>query len=334
VSFHFRRVARRLAGSPAVAGLLSLLEWTIEPRPGRLRVLTYHRVDHPGARPHLHPPLLSATPDEFAAQMEWLARHWRVVNLAEVLAAQTNGECLSARSVLVTFDDAYEDFAEHAWPVLKRLGLPVALFVPTAYPGDRARAFWWDRLHQAIHDATARCLETPLGTLSLETRAERSAAARQLNAHVKALPHADAMRFVDQIVSTVGATAPASAVLDWDRLRALSREGVTLAPHTQTHPLMHRVSPAEAREEALGSLRDLRARIGDAPPVLAYPGGGLSDAIVEELRSAGFRLALTTESGVNEMARVDPLRLRRINVSAGAGPPLLRAQMLALAARA
>lgn len=45
------------------------------------------------------------------------------------------------RAYLLTFDDAFESFAMHAWPELRRRGLPVLLFVPTAWVGRRSS---WD----------------------------------------------------------------------------------------------------------------------------------------------------------------------------------------------
>ena len=50
----------------------------------------------------------------------------------------------------MTFDDAYCDFADHAWPVFRRLGVPVTLFVATEYPDHPDRAYWWDRLHAGL----------------------------------------------------------------------------------------------------------------------------------------------------------------------------------------
>ena len=40
-----------------------------------------------------------------------------------------------ARPVLLTFDDAYADFYEDAFPTLQRHGFPATLYVPTAYVG-------------------------------------------------------------------------------------------------------------------------------------------------------------------------------------------------------
>lgn len=78
------------------------------------RILTYHSV---GARVHD----MNVTPADFAAQMEWLAAHVRVISLRD--AADGN------EGVAITFDDGYRDNLTHAAPVLRRLGLPAACFV-------------------------------------------------------------------------------------------------------------------------------------------------------------------------------------------------------------
>ena len=39
--------------------------------------------------------------------------------------------------VVLTFDDAYEDFATTAWPLLRSRGYPAAVMVPTAHVGER-----------------------------------------------------------------------------------------------------------------------------------------------------------------------------------------------------
>src|SRR5581483_11142408 len=181
-------------------------------------VLAYHRIGGHGP-----PGMVSATPRAFARQMRWLAGTGRAASLDDVLSART----LPPSPVLVTFDDAYADFAERAWPVLRRHGIPVTLFVPTAFPGDPERAFWWDRLHLAIAAGGAP-LVTPIGRLRLDSALARRRAYRALREEVKARPHDEAMALVDELVARLGARPPAARVLSWDELRALAAEGVTL----------------------------------------------------------------------------------------------------------
>ena len=92
-------------------------------RGAMLRILTYHRVADIGTCPRLNPRLVSATPVEFEKQMRHLARSYRVVSATDVLEAVEFGRPLPRRAVLVTFDDAYRDFAEIAWPIMRRHGL-------------------------------------------------------------------------------------------------------------------------------------------------------------------------------------------------------------------
>src|SRR3990172_5728080 len=165
-----RPAVRRLTHSAVFARFVGLLERLDGGSPYLLRVLTYHRIAEPDARPDLYPQTVSATPDQFERQMRFLAGRYRVLSMPEFEAAWERDRCLPPRSVLLTFDDAYRDFGEIAWPVMKRLGLSVTLFVPTAYPDHPQLAFWWDRVHQAVHASRRRdALDTPAGRLPLET---------------------------------------------------------------------------------------------------------------------------------------------------------------------
>src|SRR5262249_42645206 len=156
-------------------------------------------------------------------------------------------------------------FAEHAWPTLKRYHLPATLFVPTAFPDQTQRSFWWDQLYQALTCTERReDLDTPLGRLPLRTPTQRAQAFNQLKDNVKTLPHRSAMEWVEQTCAALCVTRPAHNVLTWNELRRLAREGVSLGAHSRTHPLMNRVSPNEARDEAVGSLHDLEREIGQA----------------------------------------------------------------------
>ena len=300
-----------------------------------LRVLTYHRVLEPTHPCLPRPAGISATPRVFEQQMRHLARHYRVVSAAEVLAALRDGTPRPPRAVLLTFDDAYQNFGDIAWPMLRRHGLPVTLFVPTAFPDHPEREFWWDRLHRACHASTRRWLYVPpFGERPIRTPAERAEVCRALEARAKAIPHDEAMQMLDDACVQLGDCGPPPArVLGWDALRRLARDGVTLAPHTQSHAALPQLSPDRARAEIRGSRDDLRREIGEVAPVFAYPFGAHDDAAARLLREEGFELALTCHEGHNRLAETDPLRLRRTNISTRTSLLVFRARLSPLAAR-
>lgn len=291
-------------------------------------ILTYHRIDTPGARPYLHPGLISATPDAFEAQVAELDRRANPVGLDDLRAAIRGERRLPDRPVLVTVDDGYEDFAEHAWPRLRRLGIPATLFVPTAYPGDPGRRFWWDRLSHALRTTDRSTFEVDGVAHDLGGEEARLAAFRRLRTVVKATPHERAMARVDAWCADLGLPDAPSGVLDWASLRSLAAEGLTIAPHTRTHPLLTRVDAETLAAEIDGSRVDLHRELAAVPPVFAYPSGAHDDAVVQAVGDLGFELAFTTSRGLVDLRRPDPLRLRRINVGGGTSLAALRLQLI------
>ena len=292
---------------------------------GRLAVLMYHRVDEFDRRPDLDPALISATPEAFRLQMGFLRDHCHVVSLDEVLSAVQGRSRLPSRAVLITFDDAYSDFSLHAWPVLREHGLPVTVFVPTAYPEERERAFWWDRLHQALHSGVGP--EALAGVLP--DGQAGSTSTKRLRNFLKELPHEETIQRVEEIARRGGLPPARNEVLDWDALRALASEGVTLAPHTRTHPLLTRVSPGEARAEIARSIEDLKRELrgGPIPAAFAFPSGAHNASVRQILKELGVKAAFLTQRGVNRLGRCDPLQLARINVGRTTPLELLRLQM-------
>ncbi|HLU09054.1 MAG TPA: polysaccharide deacetylase family protein [Oceanobacillus sp.] len=315
--------------SAVFAKFVSLLEMVEPERTGILRILTYHRVSPVDAHPNLSPALLSATPEGFAEQMRYLAERYHPVSAEDLIAYYEQGKPLPPRAVMVTFDDAYRDFADHAWSVMKHYRIPATLFVPTAYPDKQDRGFWWDRLYQAISETTRTSLETANGTVNLSTPEQRIRAFKTLREYVKTLPHEQAMAWLADTYMRLGVTPPEqSSVLSWEELRKLHRDGVTLGAHTRNHPMMNRITLQEAWTEAVGALDDLERHIGKVLPIFAYPGGGFSDDVVKMLEKEGFALAFTTVRGLNDMRVADRLRLRRLNVGRLAAPASIRAQLL------
>ena len=223
-----------------------------------LRVLSYHRIAEEGAPPWLSPRLVSATPGVFARQMKHLARHYHVVSMERVLDAVLQGTSLPKRAVLLTFDDAYVDFGQVAWPILRSLGLPATLFVVTAHASDTKRRFWWDRLYHCVVNCASTSYETATGSLSLGSLRQRTETVHRIQALVKSMPHAEGMRLIEEICSQFQEpnSAPVST-MGWDELRQLAREGVTLGAHTQTHPILTQLAAEEVRAEVASSQQDL-----------------------------------------------------------------------------
>jgi peptidoglycan/xylan/chitin deacetylase (PgdA/CDA1 family) len=85
--------------------------------------------------------------DAFTEQMKYLkASGFRVVSVAEFVEWLQLRRQLPKKTVVLTFDDGYRSFREHAYPVLKELRFTATLFVYTDYVGAGRNALSWDDL--------------------------------------------------------------------------------------------------------------------------------------------------------------------------------------------
>jgi peptidoglycan/xylan/chitin deacetylase (PgdA/CDA1 family)/GT2 family glycosyltransferase len=90
--------------------------------PSRTPVLMLHSVSAPRER---HLKSLYISPERFTRFMEWLKR----AGYTSALPVEWEKRTADKRRVVLTFDDAYDDFMSGAFPVLDRLGFTATVFV-------------------------------------------------------------------------------------------------------------------------------------------------------------------------------------------------------------
>jgi peptidoglycan/xylan/chitin deacetylase (PgdA/CDA1 family) len=107
---------------------------------GLVPVLMYHRVSPTGAE---NTARYRVTPEAFEAQLAYLRdAGYQSVSVDELAQAIETRRSLPGKRVLLTFDDAYVDFAEYGWPLLKQYGFGAILFVVSGLTGKTNE---WDR---------------------------------------------------------------------------------------------------------------------------------------------------------------------------------------------
>jgi peptidoglycan/xylan/chitin deacetylase (PgdA/CDA1 family) len=170
--------------------------------------------------------------------------------------------------------------------------------------------------------------------VTIDDAASREHAYQRLATFVRGAPEAAAAEALDELEQALATPTATNGVLGWEDLRSLVADGLGLANHTCTHPVMPNLPDARLVEEIDGAQEAIRSQIGDARPVLAYPGGAHDDRVVAAARRAGMVAAFTTAEGGNDLAAVDPLRLRRLNIGRASTPGVVQARMLPLVERA
>ncbi|MBC7293304.1 MAG: polysaccharide deacetylase family protein, partial [Thermoleophilia bacterium] len=89
----------------------------------------------------------------------------------------------------------------------------------------------------------------------------------------------------------------ASGQMDWDDLRTMATQGMSIESHTISHPDLRVASDERLRLELEKSRADIAAHIGTVPYAVAYPAGAFDQRVIEATRAAGYLVAVATDKG-------------------------------------
>lgn len=280
--------------------LKPLLHW-MSPAGTRahLSVLIFHRVL---AEPD---PLF---PDEMHARRfdelcNWLASWFNVLPLDKaVRRLKTDG--LPARAACITFDDGYADNHHVALPILQSHGLTATFFIATGFlDGGR---MWNDSIIEAVRACSMPDLDLSsldLGQHALGAIGDRRAAIVSLINQIKYRPIEERITSTEQIAHLAGVQLPHNLMMTSHEVKAMRHAGMQIGAHTESHPILARLTDEQARQEIQGSKRFLEQLLGERVGLFAYPNGKPGDDYtpqsVDMVRSLDFDAAVSTQWGAS-----------------------------------
>lgn len=269
-------------------------------------VLGYHRVveDFDAAAATDMSSMLISTA-MFERHLDLVGRRFKFVGLDEVGEAVRNGVPFDQPVAAVTFDDGYQDVYENAMPLLKRKGIPAAVFVVTDLVG---RAAWQahDKLYHLVEKAFAQWGDprprlhgvlADLGLPASHILRDRNATRTPLltvSALLPNLSRVDAGRVMNRLEWLVGnGFVNVPQTMSWPVLKQLRRDGFIVGSHTRTHVSLPMEPLDSAENELAESKRVLERQLGASIDHFAYPGGQFTPRVVDVLEQCGYRYAYT-----------------------------------------
>lgn len=279
--------------------------------------MTYHYVRPSFDLPF--PAIFGLTPEALREQLENLSQCGQFMSQDDILAVVSGRARLPDRALLVTFDDGLREHYEHAWPVLREMGIPAIFFVSTA-PLEQESVALVHKIHLLRSYLAA---DTFLQAISFETRqmgielpnVQAEVARRQYryddadSARVKyllnfGLPEDQRERVVGQVFAQFMGKdeKKVSAGLYMDKLQLgeLAAAGC-LGSHAHSHRPLGQLDEPAIAQEVQTSVELLSQWTGCRVRSLAYPYGSLqacSRSAGELARRAGIDVAFTMERAV------------------------------------
>jgi peptidoglycan/xylan/chitin deacetylase (PgdA/CDA1 family) len=266
-----------------------------------LRIICYHGFAV--AEEYKYRSTLFIRDDFFRKRMEYLRReNYPILPLRDALDALAGGR-LPPCAAVITMDDGWRGVYTVGLPIIRKLGIPVTVYVTTYYVENRMPVYTVT-VSYLFWRAVPRLVDLPrgIGTFDLECQAENAEeVAQKFGAE---LPPGERLEFLRELAEALGVSFDEIErqhlfeVMDEQQLRGLAAAGVDIQLHSHRHhwPLYDK----EMVESEVAENRRFLERVVSYPlEHFCYPSGvyGLHQA--EWLAGLGVKSATTIEPGLN-----------------------------------
>jgi len=277
----------------------------------------------------------------FAGQLDYLQRHYEVVDIQYVIDAARSGASLPSNAALLTFDDGFAEHADIVTPMLVERGLTASFYAPVVSARER-RVLGVHKIHfilasvdhvspvrDALFEELARQrtqgVELPTDAELIVTwqttkkRYDPPEVVFVKRVLQRGLPSGVREQVIDVLFRRF-VTRDERAFADelyasMDDLSAMIGAGMTIGGHGHRHRWLDSLCVEEQRSEIHHTAAFLDELYGGdcGDWVMCYPYGGYNDDTLRLCAERGCALGLTTRVGLASFER--PLEIERLDTN-------------------
>jgi peptidoglycan/xylan/chitin deacetylase (PgdA/CDA1 family) len=278
-------------------------------RKKQIPILLFHRVD--SIYDVFTEPL---NPAYFEQIILWLSKKYVFVDLKKALS---NPAQLKGNEVVITFDDATQDFQDFAWPILKKYDVPVTVFVPTAYPNHSP--IWNNQVFECFLFAQNKNVEVDFQgvvfQLSLTKEKIYEEAFSVIN-HLLSLNFDQIQEAILRLQKVLHPTQidQFAPTMTWETISILKNEGVKFESHSHNHLYLPNQQDEMISNEMIISQQALANSTNIDAQMIAYPVGGTNEK-VEHITSHRFKYGLGVTGKLwDTQGPIHSFNIDRINI--------------------
>jgi peptidoglycan/xylan/chitin deacetylase (PgdA/CDA1 family) len=263
-------------------------------------ILMYHRFSQGDDA-------FSTSARAFRHQLEYLRAHYTLTTVSQLARHFRDGEEVPSSLAAITIDDGFSDAYQIALPLLKQHGVPATVFVVTDFV-DQKSWIWTDKARFLTFQTRVEKLKMSVAGQAFEFNlngpSSRSEAAARINERLKQLDDNVKDEALASMAAALKITIPdlppkEYGPLTWKQAREMHNNGVEIASHTLTHPILTNISDERLRTELQQSRRRVAEMIGHDSGAFCYPNGNYDGRVTREVERAGYQCAVSTEPGLN-----------------------------------
>ncbi|WP_375177139.1 polysaccharide deacetylase family protein [Marinobacter mobilis] len=260
----------------------------------------YHRVSVDG-----HGGAISVA--NFRKQMEEVKNKFTPVSLGTLLNNFENNKSVQ-NSVVITFDDGYEDFYKYAYPILRELNIPATIFITTGFVnGDLW--LWPDQIRYALESISNEIDFIKFGDVEVDLRDGIDQAWEKIADYCLSIPEKTKLNLIARLYNEQGLeltkVAPSKfRPLSWSNISNIINSGMEIGNHSHSHPIMARLDDESLIKEIIHSKNLIENNLKKTVVHFCYPNGQLVDfdeRVKYFLKKNFYQSALVAYPGVNPL---------------------------------
>ncbi len=255
----------------------------------------------------------------FRRQLKYMKKHFDIVCFTRAIELLRNN-CVRRPTIVLTFDDGYQNNYDIAFPILQEERVPATIFLATGYI-DTSETIWTGYLHHAF----AMTLKTSLSwegcRYNLTKPDQKFKAVNTIKYLFKQMPYSQIIPNVHKVISELDVRLDQSfengspyRILNSDAIREMNISGlVEFGAHTHLHPILKHLSHYQKEEEITKSINIVKKLIRKPCEIFSIPNGSIHDydkETINILRKNGVTVCVTTIAGVNN-GKTPIMELRR-----------------------
>ena len=289
------------------------------------KILLYHGVTNVKSRGIENYAAKHIYQDKFYEQIKFIKKNLNVLSVNELSELISKRKKIKKNSVLITFDDGYENNFTIAAPILEEFNIPATFYVSSGLINS-SKMFWTDLLEDCINRTKKSKILIKFGKkkveLKLKNPSEKVASLEFIKKFCKTSKKLEKDNIIDYVISTTGVDPSENASmnyqkLSWNQIKIMdSNKLFTIGGHSTYHDILSLQTLKMAEKDINLSLDLLEYNLEHEVLDYSYPEGQsnhFNNKIITLLKKRRIHLCPSAINGVNKIGD-DPFKLKRIMV--------------------
>jgi len=276
------------------------------------KILLYHGVSNVKSRGIENYAMKHINQDNFYEQIKFIKKNLNILSVNELLEFILKKKKIKENSVLITFDDGYENNFTMAAPILEGFNVPATFYVSSGLMNS-TKMFWTDILEDCINRTKKSKIIIRLGKekieLKLKNPSEKVISLELIKKFCKICKKSEKDHIVDYIIYATGVEPSEEASLNyrklsWNQIKTMdSNKLFTIGGHSTYHDILSLQSIEDAKKDINLSIDLLEYNLQRKVFDYSYPEGQrnhYNKKIKDFLKKKKIRFCPSAITGVNK----------------------------------